>query len=111
MTYTINNTAYPIPMSWSEQYDTIENVNQSEAGTDLCSLIRANKLTVSITSNVTETQKNALLALSAYATVTVGINNVTKTMRMRGFTADRVRFSDRLSTGELWEVSYTLIEI
>lgn len=111
MTYSINNTALPIPASWAETYETIENVNQSEAGTDLCSLIRANKLSVTITSNLTELQKTALLSYSAAGTVSVKINGVTKTMRLRNVTADRVRFSERLATGELWECSYTITEV
>ena len=53
MIYKINNTILPIPAGWQESYGTIEQVNQSEAGTDLCNLIRANKLTLSITSNLT----------------------------------------------------------
>lgn len=44
MIYKINNTVLPIPAGWQESYGTIEQVNQSEAGTDLCNLIRANCL-------------------------------------------------------------------
>ena len=110
MIFKINNTALPIPAGWSEKYDTIENVNMSEAGTDLCSLVRANKLTVSITSNVTEAQKDDLLAYSANATVTVTIGSASKTMRMRNFTANRVRYSEK-NTTELWECSYDLMEV
>lgn len=111
MTFTINSNTFPAPASWSESYDTIENVNQSEAGTDLVDLVRAHKLTVSIQTNVTQAQKEVLLTLSALATVSVSVNGGTaKTMRMRGFSADRVRFSNK-NTSELWQCSYTLTEV
>lgn len=110
MIYRINNTVLPIPAAWSESYETIENVNQSEAGTDLTSLIRANKLSVSISSNLTETQKAALLEYATEPTVTVTIGAASKTMRLRNVTASRVRWSEK-NLEELWEVTYDLMEV
>lgn len=110
MIYKINNTVLPIPAGWQESYGTIEQVNESEAGTDLCHLIRANKLTLSITSNLTTEQKDALLAYSALGTVTVTIGSASKVMRLREVEASRVRWSER-NTTELWECSYKLLEV
>lgn len=111
MTYTINNTSFPAPTAWEETYDTIENVNQSEAGTDLCTLIRANKLTVSITNNVNTDQKDSLILLAAEPTVSVSVNGgTTKTMRMRGLSASRVRYSEK-NVSDLWICRYTLTEV
>lgn len=110
MIYKINNTALPIPAAWQETYETIENVNQSEAGTDLANLIRANKLTVSISSNMAQTAKDALLSYAAEPTVTVTIGSTTKTMRLRNVQASRVRWSEK-NTEELWEVTYDLMEV
>lgn len=111
MTYTINSTTFPAPAAWEESYETIENVSQSEAGTDLCSLIRANKLTISITNNVNSEQKESLRALAAEPTVSVSVNGGSpKTMRMRGFTASRVRYSEK-NIIDLWTCKYTLTEV
>lgn len=111
MIFKINNTVYPTPAAWDESYEAIETVNQSEAGTDLCQLVRANKLTVQITSNLTSAQKDTMLALAAAATVSVQVNSgAAKTMRMREFTANRVRYSER-SGGDLWECTYKLTEV
>ena len=41
----------PFPKRWEEQYDTIETVNQTEAGTDQVLVVRYGKLTVSAQFN------------------------------------------------------------
>ncbi len=114
----INNTAIPFSGSMSEKYDTIENVNESEAGTDVRQITRVNKLTLSISytmlSNFIPTLEGWRDSLTA---LTVDIYDFTtsaykqRSMVMRNYNKNIVEHSQDLEvTTGIWKVSFDLIE-
>jgi hypothetical protein len=115
----INNTAIPFSGSMSEKYDTIENVNTSEAGTDVVQLTRVGKLTTSISYTMLsdfiptlEGWRDSMTALSVkiFDFGTGGYKE--RSMRMRNYKKDIVKHSQDLTvTTGIWKVSFDLIEI
>lgn len=115
----INNTAIPFSGSMSEKYDTIENVNTSEAGTDVVQLTRVGKLTTSISYTMLsdfiptlEGWRDSMTALTVkiYDFGTSGYKE--RNMRMRNYKKDLVKYSQDLTvTTGIWKVSFDLIEI
>lgn len=115
----INDTAIPFSGSMSEKYDTIENVNTSEAGTDVVQLTRVGKLTTSISYTMLsdfiptlEGWRDSMTALSVkiFDFNTGGYKE--HNMRMRNYKKDIVKHSQDLTvTTGIWKVSFDLIEI
>lgn len=115
----INNTAIPFSGSMSENYDTIENVNQSEAGTDVRQITRVNKLSLNISYTMLsdfiptlETWRDSLteLTVKIYDFPTAAYKE--RDMVMRNYKKDIVKNSQDLTvTTGIWKVSFDLIEI
>lgn len=115
----INNVAIPFSGSMSEKYDTIENVNTSEAGTDVVQLTRVGKLTTSISYTMLsdfiptlEGWRDSMTELSVkiFDFNTGGYKE--HSMRMRNYKKDIVKHSQDLTvTTGIWKVSFDLIEI
>ena len=131
--YKFGDTQILWPLTWDESFTTIEDVQQSEAGTDDVAVTRDDKLSVSASFKVSaywlgifKTYKAAnSFVLSRYDGTTQGYD--TRTVRMRGFTQKRIRWSENvlydgvpvtpnsnedptIAAGGLWEVSFTLEE-
>ena len=114
----INNVAIPFAGSMEENYDTIETVNQSEAGTDIVQVRRLNKLTLSISYTILSdfiSQFETWAGTSSYLTVQIfnfGTGAYTsKQMRMRNYKKSLVPKSQDLeATTGIWKVSFELIE-
>ena len=114
----INNTSIPFSGSMSENYDTIETVNTSEAGTDIVQVARLGKLTLNIRYKMlssfiptleTWAFDNSYKTVSIYDFVTGAYKD--RTMRMRKYTKKLVKHSQDLTvTTGIWEVSFDLIE-
>ena len=115
----INNTTLPKePESWYETVEVVENVNTTEAGTDVVDLMRADKLTVSASYKVSSTwlatfkgwaDSTSSLTVKLFDSITQ--NYVTKTMRMRNYNVSYEKYSKNTSgTYGLWKVSFDLIE-
>ena len=115
----INNTAIPFSGSMNEKYDTIESVNTSEAGTDICQVSRVDKLTLSIVYTI---MSSFIPTLEAWkndpGTKQVQIYDFTtgayktRTMRMRNYKKGLKEHSEDLTvTTGIWQVSFDLIEM
>ena len=115
----INNTPIPVPIAWNETSEVVENVNTTEAGTDVIDVVRVDKLSVNASFNVSSawlaTFKgwgNSTSALSVNIYDAVSNAYVSRDMRIRNFNYSLVQNSDRTSgTVGLWELSFDLIEI
>lgn len=115
---TINSTAIPVPVSWNENAEVVENVNTTEAGTDVADVLRVDKLTVNASFDVSSAwlatfkgwaNSTSELTVKIYDAVTDAY--VTRYMRIRNFAANLVPYSDRTSgTIGLWNVTFDLIE-
>ena len=116
----INNTVLPKePTSWMETASVVENVNTTEAGTDVVDIMRVDKLTVTASYDVSSSWlatfkgwANDTNALTVKIFDAVSSAYVTRYMRMRNFTATYEAHSKITSgTYGLWSVSFDLIEI
>lgn len=113
---TLNGIELITPTQWDENYEWLENVNTSEAGTDLVDIVRSNKLSVSASFQCSsrwyhilyEMSQEAVLALRSYDPLT----NAPKLrdVRMRDFSASFQQFSDKLEGEGLWVVNFSLKE-
>lgn len=114
----INNTKLPVATSWNETAEVVENVNTTEAGTDVSDILRVDKLTVNASFDVSSTwlatfkgwaNSTSKLTVKIYDTVTSAY--VTRYMRIRNFNYNLVQYSDKTSgTVGLWTVTFDLIE-
>lgn len=115
----INNTPIPVPIAWNETSEVVENVNTTEAGTDVIDVLRVDKLSVNASFNVSSTWLatfkgwgNSTSALSVSIYDAVSNAYASRNMRIRNFNYSLVQNSDRTSgTVGLWELSFDLIEI
>ncbi len=117
VTRTLGGVTLPKPNQWDESYSVIENVNTSEAGTDLVNIVRQNKLSVTTQFNCSsslyhklyELSQSPYLFLQTYDPLTdsTGLRKV----RMRDFSASFQQYSDNVpGTTGLWVVSFSLTE-
>lgn len=114
----INNTAIPFSGSMDENYDTIESVNTSEAGTDIVQVQRVDKLKISISYTMLSNFISTLEGWKNSTTyLTVNIFDFTtgaykeRQMRMRNYKKSLKKDSQDLSvTTGIWKVSFDLIE-
>lgn len=107
----------PEPEEWSEESSVIENVNQTEAGTDQISVTRYDKLSVSCSFQCSHRWASKFKAYSKKDSISVRMYDIelggykTRTMRIRSFKADPVKNSQRTpNTNGLWEISFHLEE-
>lgn len=108
----INSETLPNPTSFSADEETIENVFQSEAGTDLGAVVRFGKVRAKATFQVTSFWRDKLQAYSQTATESVTIDGTTMTMRIRNFSQKLVPNSENIqNTDGLWTVSLDFIEV
>ena len=105
------------PTSWEEASAVVENVNETEAGTDQIIVTRYDRLSVSATFQCTSEWAGKLKKSSKQDSVAVSLYDieshdyVVRSMRLRGFKAKRVEHSERTArTDGLWTVSFTLEE-
>ena len=114
----INSTSIPVPISWNETAEIVENVNTTEAGTDVIDVLRVDKLSVNASFNVTS---NWLMAFKGWANSTSALTvkiydpatnaYATRYMRIRNFAYSLVENSDRTAgTYGLWNLTFDLIE-
>ena len=113
-----DNVAMPFPNSWTETSDVVESVQTSEAGTDIIQVTRYDKLKISASYGCLSDQVKVFKAYSKQSTISVSIYDqiaetyVTRTMRMRNFSANYVKDSQDLTvTKGVWKVSFNLLEI
>lgn len=114
----INNTILPVAKNWDEFPEVVENVNTTEAGTDVVDVLRVDKLTVNASFDVSSnwlgifkawSNSTSPLTVKIYDAVTDGY--VTRYMRIRNFMPHRVENSDNTSgTIGLYNLTFDLIE-
>lgn len=117
VTRTLGGEVLPKPTQWDESWTVIENVNTSEAGTDLVNIVRQDKLSVSAQFQCTSRLYHKLYTMSqqpyqylqTYDPLTDATGN--RKMRMRDFTASFQQYSDNVpNTTGLWVVGFSLTE-
>lgn len=108
-----NNVVIPNPVDFSESYDNIENTNQSEEGTDLVTIVRLQKLSLSCKFNCSSYWKGQLLSLASLSDATLVYHGTTYTnVRFRITGCDLVEDSEMVgNTDGLWEVSGVFTEV
>ena len=73
----------PNPGTWNETYEAQENVFTTEAGSQLSSVVRLDRMTWSAEFNCTSNMKATLLGYAQMASVTCVIDGVSKSGRLR----------------------------
>lgn len=110
-----NDKKIPTPVEWNENYEVIENINTTEAGTDQIIITRNNKLTVKCGFNCTHIWAKNFLEYSKADKINVSFYDLLlgeskiREMRIRDFTAFLIPNAWKINNG-LWEVSFSLIE-
>lgn len=106
-----NGEDFPNPASVSMTSDTIENVSQSEAGTDLVTMVRSSKKTWNFTFNLSSGKKAVLFGLCQLESVSMTYMGTTYTVRLRGFQDGLVENSEwARNTDGLFTVSVKAME-
>ena len=105
------------PSSWEEESSVVENVNETEAGTDQIIVTRYDKLSVSASFQCSSAWAGRFKAYSKQSEITVSLYDIethaykNRSMRLRSFKAAPVEHSEKNSgTDGLWTVSFTLQE-
>lgn len=112
-----NTTEIPFPNSYSESFQTVESVMQTEAGTDVTTVARYKKLKVSMSFVCLQATVQTLAGFETLDSFTfkrynpkVG-NYEEKTVRMRKFKYNLKKGSEDLSSvNGVWQVSFELEE-
>lgn len=107
----------PAPAAWGRSYENIEEINTTEAGTDDVEVIRRGKSTISCSFRCSSVWASIfanfnlqpMIDVRFYDIATKGY--VTLTMRMDGFSAELLEYSDTIDgTHGLYNVSFDLLE-
>ena len=114
-----NGTAIPFPNSYDVSNSVIENVNESEAGTDIIQIKRTQKMTIALSFRLMDSylaffegyaHSNQTITVSVYDTTTKAY--ITKTMRLREFKYKLVEKSELVKDiNGMYDISFSLIEM
>jgi hypothetical protein len=106
-----NNNTFPNPVSVTRSSKTIENVSQSEAGTDLVCVVRAVKESWSMSFNLTSRTRDILKEICKEESTSLYYMGNTYTVRVRDFQEKLVQDSEWVSTSEgLYQVTVKITE-
>lgn len=109
---SIDSLGIPNPINMSIEPGTVEEVNQSEAGTDLVTVVRTSKPVFNFTWQADSKLLDLLLEFSATRTVTLGHRSQTYDGRFRVTGYELVEGSYRTEgTAGLYTVNATFITI
>lgn len=107
----INGTQYPNPTSFQIKYKNNENVNLSEAYTELTSVNRLCKMELAMTFQLTSFLYEAILADCKLPSVSLSLNGVNYVGRLRMASADLEDNSETTQgTDGLWTVKVSFSE-
>lgn len=95
-----NAYIFPKPISPSMTSKTLENVSQSEAGTDLVCIVRPSKKSWSFTFNLSARKKEILEALCAQESTQMFYMGTTYTVRVRDYQEKFIDGSEYLTTSD-----------
>lgn len=108
---TFNSTSFPNPITPTMSSKTIENVVQSEAGTDLVCVIRPSKKSWNFVFRLSSLKRDFLKALCEDETTTMVYMGTTYTVRVRDFVEKLAQGSEWVTTSEgLYECSVKVTE-
>lgn len=106
-----NNVEFPNPLPPTMSIKTIENVNTSEAGTDLVVVIRPAKRSWSFSFNLSYAKKELLRQYCTREKITMTYMGNNYTVRLRDFSEKLVEGSEWLrSVDGLYECTVTVTE-
>ena len=106
-----NGVDFPNPTSVSMASQAIENVSQSEAGTDLVTVVRPSKKNWSMSFNLSSTKKEVLKGLTLLETVSMTYMGTSYTVRIRDYQEQLVPYSEwAANTDGLFTVSVKVME-
>lgn len=106
-----NGESFPNPKTPTRSQKTIENVSQSEAGTDLVCVVRAAKNTWSFTFNLSSKTRDILKAICQQESTSMTYMGTTYTVRVRDFKEKLVENSEWVTLSEgLYECSVNVTE-
>ena len=107
----INGVSIPTPASYTENFDNIEETNQSERGTDRTLVTRLQKVSLNLTFDVTDFWKEKLLAYGKLSTCTLQVGTASAMSgRFRVSNAPMVKNSNNYQT-TLWTVNASFTQI
>lgn len=105
------------PVSWAEDSQVIETVNETEAGTDQIAVTRYDKLSVACAFQCSHRWAKKFKEYSRLDEISVSFYDIltetyaTRQMRIRDFKVSLVDYSWKTpNTNGLWNVSFSLIE-
>lgn len=102
---------FPNPITPSMSAKTIENVNTSEAGTDLVVVVRPAKRSWSFTFNLSSRRRDIIREICKKESVTMTYMGTSYSVRVRDFTERLVSGSEWIATTEgLYEVTVKVTE-
>ncbi len=103
--------SFPNPNTPTMTSNAIENVSQSEAGTDLVVMVRPSKKSWNMSFNLSSHRKDILKALTLKESVTMVYMGSTYTVRIRDYQEQLVQFSEWApNTNGLFTVSVKVME-
>lgn len=92
-----NDEIFPNPVSSNKTSKTLENVSQSESGTDLVTVIRPSKLIWTFSFNLTPAKKNLLQEICEEESTSMFYQGKTYQVRVRDYSEQLVEGSEWLS--------------
>jgi len=95
-----NNVTFPNPITPKRTSKTLENVAQSESGTDLVCVIRPSKNSWNFNFNLSPAKRDILEALCEEESVSMTYMGKSYTVRVRDFQEQLVEGSEWLSSTE-----------
>ena len=106
-----NNESFPNPVSVSMSSKTLENVSQSEAGTDLVCVVRPSKKSWSMKFNLSSGKADILKELCKAESTSMLYMGTTYTVRIRDYQDRLIPYSEwARNTNGLYEVTVKITE-
>lgn len=106
-----NNESFPNPVSVSMSSKTLENVSQSEAGTDLVCLVRPSKKSWSMKFNLSSGKADILKELCKAESTSMLYIGTLYTVRVRDYQDRLIPYSEWvINTDGLYEVTVKITE-
>lgn len=106
-----NGTTFPNPTSAQMTSKTVENVQMSEAGSDLVVVVRSSKKAWSLSFNLTSYTRDILKGLCQDESTTMNYMGTNYTVRVRDYQEKLVSNSEWVSTSEgLYECAVKVTE-
>lgn len=109
LTISFENVTFPNVKTFSKAPETIENINRSEAGSDLVEFVRAGKNNFNFSFTLSESWADALEGLCELPSGELDINGTKYTGRLRNFKADLIYIS-QWANQNLYNCSCEFIE-